>query len=208
MQIRNMTLNDYLNKKKEFEFYVLNISKGNSEYQEIIDVFLEGVVNPFVYEKQGNTIIVSNVINPDMNQIVNAIIEDFGYNLKVFKSNKISTEYIEDFKTLKKLYFKYQEYINDNFVNIQKLIQTILEKDIDDLNIVKPIILRKINNDSKLYEIVNGMFINDLNVCKTANYVYMHRNTINNKLITIKEETGLDIQKFQDAVMLYVLLKK
>ena len=203
-----MTLNDYLNKKKEFEFYVLNISKGNSEYQEIIDVFLEGVVNPFVYEKQGYTIIVSNVINPDINQIVNAIIEDFGYNLKVFKSNKISTDYIEDFKTLKKLYFKYQEYINDNFVNIQKLIQTILEKDIDDLNIVKPIILRKINNDSKLYEIVNGMFINDLNVCKTANYVYMHRNTINNKLITIKEETGLDIQKFQDAVMLYVLLKK
>ena len=52
------------------------------------------------------------------------------------------------------------------------------------------------------------MFVNDLNVCKTANYVYMHRNTINNKLITIKEETGLDIQKFQDAVMLYVLLKK
>lgn len=206
--VNNMTLNDYLNKKKEFEFYVLNISKGNSEYQEIIDVFLEGVVNPFVYEKQGYTIIVSNVINPDINQIVNAIIEDFGYNLKVFKSNKISTEYIEDFKTLKKLYFKYQEYINDNFVNIQKLIQTILEKDIDDLNIVKPIILRKINNDPKLYEIVNGMFINDLNVCKTANYVYMHRNTINNKLITIKEETGLDIQKFQDAVMLYVLLKK
>ena len=206
--VNNMTLNDYLNKKKEFEFYVLNISKGNSEYQEIIDVFLEGVINPFVYEKQGYTIIVSNVINPDINQIVNAIIEDFGYNLKVFKSNKISTEYIEDFKTLKKLYFKYQEYINDNFVNIQKLIQTILEKDIDDLNIVKPIILRKINNDSKLYEIVNGMFINDLNVCKTANYVYMHRNTINNKLITIKEETGLDIQKFQDAVMLYVLLKK
>ncbi len=206
--VNNMTLNDYLNKKKEFEFYVLNISKGNSEYQEIIDVFLEGVVNPFVYEKQGYTIIVSNVINPDINQIVNAIIEDFGYNLKVFKSNKISTDYIEDFKTLKKLYFKYQEYINDNFVNIQKLIQTILEKDIDDLNIVKPIILRKINNDSKLYEIVNGMFINDLNVCKTANYVYMHRNTINNKLITIKEETGLDIQKFQDAVMLYVLLKK
>lgn len=206
--VNNMTLNDYLNKKKEFEFYVLNISKGNSEYQEIIDVFLEGVVNPFVYEKQDYTVIVSNVINPDINQIVNAIIEDFGYNLKVFKSNKISTEYIEDFKTLKKLYFKYQEYINDNFVNIQKLIQTILEKDIDDLNIVKPIILRKINNDSKLYEIVNGMFINDLNVCKTANYVYMHRNTINNKLITIKEETGLDIQKFQDAVMLYVLLKK
>ena len=118
------------------------------------------------------------------------------------------TEHIDDFKTLKKLYFKYQEYINDNFVNIQKLVQTILEKDSNDLTYIRPIILRKINSDPKLYEIVNGMFVNDLNVCKTANYVYMHRNTINNKLITIKEETGLDIQKFQDAVILYVLLKK
>ena len=206
--VNNMTLNDYLNKKKEFEFYILNINKNNNDYQDIIDVFLEGIVNGYVYESNSYTIVVSKVINFDFNQIVNAIIEDFGYKLKVFKSNKISTEYLEDFKTLKKIYFKYQEFINDNFVNIQKLVQTILEKDIDDLNIVKPIILRKINNEPKLYEIVNGMFINDLNVCKTANYVYMHRNTINNKLITIKEETGLDIQKFQDAVMLYVLLKK
>ena len=203
-----MTLNDYLNKKKEFEFYVLNINKTNNDYQEIIDVFLEGIINAYIYENNNYTIVVSNVMNPDVNQLVNAIIEDFGYKLKVFKSNKILTEHIDDFKTLKKLYFKYQEYINDNFVNIQKLVQTILEKDSNDLTYIRPIILRKINSDPKLYEIVNGMFVNDLNVCKTANYVYMHRNTINNKLITIKEETGLDIQKFQDAVILYVLLKK
>ena len=203
-----MTLNDYLNKKKEFEFYVLNINKTNNYYQEIIDVFLEGIINAYIYENNDYTIVVSNVMNPDVNQLVNAIIEDFGYKLKVFKSNKILTEHIDDFKTLKKLYFKYQEYINDNFVNIQKLVQTILEKDSNDLTYIRPIILRKINSDPKLYEIVNGMFVNDLNVCKTANYVYMHRNTINNKLITIKEETGLDIQKFQDAVILYVLLKK
>ena len=74
--------------------------------------------------------------------------------------------------------------------------------------VLKPIILNKIYNDNKLYEIINGMFVNNLNVCKTANYVYMHRNTINNKLAVIKEETGLDIQNFQDAVLLYVLIKK
>ena len=206
--VNNMTLNDYLNKKKEFEFYVLNINKTNNDYQEIIDVFLEGIINAYIYENNNYTIIVSNVMNPDVNQLVNAIIEDFGYKLKVFKSNKILTEHIDDFKTLKKLYFKYQEYINDNFVNIQKLVQTILEKDSNDLTYIRPIILRKINSDPKLYEIVNGMFINDLNVCKTANYVYMHRNTINNKLNLIKEETGLDIQKFQEAVILYALIKR
>ena len=83
-----------------------------------------------------------------------------------------------------------------------------MEKNIDDITNIKPIIINKILNDPKLYEIVNGMFMNDLNVSKTANYVYMHRNTINNKMIVIKEETGLDIQKFQEAVILYALIKK
>ena len=203
-----MTINDYLNKKKEFEFYILNINKQTPDYDEIIDIFLDVIINPFVYEENNYTIVLSNIINNDVSQVVSAIVEDFGYNLKVFRSNKIYTQNMDDFNILKDSYLKNQVYINDNYVNIQKLLYAILEKNIDDLQTIKPVILRKINNDSKLYEIVNGMFINDLNVCKTANYVYMHRNTINNKLITIKEETGLDIQKFQDAVMLYVLLKK
>ena len=199
---------DYLNKKKEFEFYILNINKQTPDYDEIIDIFLDVIINPFVYEENNYTTVLSNIINNDVSQVVSAIVEDFGYNLKVFRSNKIYTQNMDDFNILKDSYLKNQVYINDNYVNIQKLLYAILEKNIDDLQTIKPVILRKINNDSKLYEIVNGMFVNDLNVCKTANYVYMHRNTINNKLITIKEETGLDIQKFQDAVMLYVLLKK
>ena len=199
---------DYLNKKKEFEFYILNINKQTPDYDEIIDIFLDVIINPFVYEENNYTIVLSNIINNDVSQVVSAIVEDFGYNLKVFRSNKIYTQNMDDFNILKDSYLKNQVYINDNYVNIQKLLYAILEKNMDDLQTIKPVILRKINNDSKLYEIVNGMFVNDLNVCKTANYVYMHRNTINNKLITIKEETGLDIQKFQDAVMLYVLLKK
>ena len=203
-----MKVKDYLNKKKEFEFYILNVNKNTSYYNEILEVFLDMIINPYVYEDGDNTIVLSDVINSDVNQIVNVITEDFGYKLQVFKSNKINVSNFEDLDILKKIYLKYKDFMNDSFINIQKLVQTILEKDINDLNTVKPIILRKINNDPKLYEIVNGMFVNDLNVCKTANYVYMHRNTINNKLNSIKEDTGLDIQKFQDAVMLYVLLKK
>jgi len=208
--VKDMILKEYLNnnKKKEFEFYVLNINKTISDYQGMIDIFLDAIINPYYYEEKDYTIVISDSINSDIHQVVSAIVEDFGHNLKVFRSNKIYTSNIEDYDILKNLYLKNQIYINDNYINIQKLVQVILEKNIDDLQTIKSVILRKINNDSKLYEIVNGMFVNDLNVCKTANYVYMHRNTINNKLITIKEETGLDIQKFQDAVMLYVLLKK
>jgi len=51
------------------------------------------------------------------------------------------------------------------------------------------------------------MFDNNLNVTKTASEVYMHRNTINNKLDYIKKETGMNIQEFKDAVSMYWLIK-
>ena len=35
----------------------------------------------------------------------------------------------------------------------------------------------------------------------------MHRNTINNRLDLIKRESDLNIQKFQDAVAIYNMLK-
>ena len=111
-------------------------------------------------------------------------------------------------KILKDMFLKYEDMFIENYISLKSLLLMILEKNIDDLAIIKPIIMNNILNDSKLLEIINAMFVNDLNVCKTANYVYMHRNTINNKITIIKEETGLDIQKFQDAVILYALVKK
>lgn len=203
-----MTIETFLEKKKFFEFYILNINKDNAYYNDIIQIFKEVVVNAYFMEEDNHVIILSTVINNDINQLVNALVEDFGIKLKVFKSNKIYVNHFDFMKILKDMFLKYEDMFIENYIPLKNLLLMILEKNIDDLAIIKPIILNSILNDSKLLEIINAMFINDLNVCKTANYVYMHRNTINNKLAIIKEETGLDIQKFQDAVILYALVKK
>lgn len=203
-----MTIETFLEKKKFFEFYILNINKDNAYYNDIIQIFKEAVVNAYFIEEDNHVIILSTVINNDINQLVNALIEDFGIKLKVFKSNKIYVNHFDFMKILKDMFLKYEDMFIENYISLKSLLLMILEKNIDDLAIVKPIIMNNILNDSKLLEIINAMFVNDLNVCKTANYVYMHRNTINNKITIIKEETGLDIQKFQDAVILYALVKK
>ena len=203
-----MKINNYLNKKKEFEFYVLNITKKTPDYNDIINVFLESIIDPCVIEEKDYTLVLSSVYNNDVSLLVEAIVEDFGINLKVFRSNKIQIQNVNFIDELLNIYLKYKDQINQNYIGVRSLVECIIDKNYNDLEKIKPIILNKIINDHKLYEIINGMFVKDLNVCKTADYVYMHRNTINNKLIVIKEETGLDIQKFQDAVMLYVLIKK
>lgn len=203
-----MKIKEYINAKKQFEFYILNIKQNSAFYEDIITVLSDVIINPFIYQDNDHTIIISNEVNNEIGQTINALADDFGINLKVFKSNKIDSKNVEYLNILKKLYYKYEEQISETFITIKHLCLNILEKNIDDITVIKPILINKIMNDAKLLEIINGMFINDLNVCKTANYVYMHRNTINNKLNVIKEETGLDIQKFQEAVILYALIKK
>ena len=86
------------------------------------------------------------------------------------------------------------------------MIISIVNKYAKDLIILKPIVLKKLNNDSQIEKLINGMFDNNLNVSKTSSSVYMHRNTINNKLEVIKDETSLDVQNFKDAMALYFLM--
>ena len=73
-----MTIETFLEKKKFFEFYILNINKDNAYYNDIIQIFKEAVVNSYFIDEDNHVIILSTVINNDINQLVNALIEDFG----------------------------------------------------------------------------------------------------------------------------------
>lgn len=199
-------IQEYINKHKNYIVYIVSIIPSETFYKEIINIFCDAIPNSLIINNINNTCLISNVENTNVNEIVNAIIDDTGINICVYKSNKLTS--IKAFEIVNDMFNKYSPKINESFITNRMLIEEMFNNDIDDLNTFKPIVLETIEKDTKLFEIVNGMFVNNLNVSKTANYVYMHRNTINNKLNVIKQETGLDIQNFQDAVMLYVLIKK
>ena len=69
-------------------------------------------------------------------------------------------------------------------------------------------IIKMFKKDSYLKDIIFAMFNNNLNISKTASQVYMHRNSINNKLDYICKETGLDIQNFYDAVAMNRIINR
>lgn len=54
------------------------------------------------------------------------------------------------------------------------------------------------------------LFENNLNISTTAKDLYMHRNSLNYKLDKLKEKTGLDARKFQEALFIFfeIILKK
>jgi carbohydrate diacid regulator len=64
---------------------------------------------------------------------------------------------------------------------------------------------KKINET--LLETLKAFFDNNLSISKTAQTIYVHRNTLLYRLGRVKEITGLDPKKFDDAVQLRIALK-
>jgi DNA-binding PucR family transcriptional regulator len=50
-------------------------------------------------------------------------------------------------------------------------------------------------------------FLNNMNVLKSSKDLYVHRNTLINKLDRFKEKTGYDPKDFKDAYLIYSLIK-
>ncbi len=56
-------------------------------------------------------------------------------------------------------------------------------------------------------KMIQAFFENDLNLSTTARMLYMHRNTMSNKLDRIRQETGLDLRSFKDAAVCQILME-
>ncbi len=66
-----------------------------------------------------------------------------------------------------------------------------------------------ISKDTKpiFWETLQAFFDHNLNITDTAKAIYVHRNTLLYRLERIKEFTGLDARKFDQALQLYIALK-
>ncbi|MDD5015365.1 MAG: helix-turn-helix domain-containing protein, partial [Atribacterota bacterium] len=58
-----------------------------------------------------------------------------------------------------------------------------------------------------LLDTLKAFFDNNLSISKTAQTIYIHRNTLLYRLRRVKEITGLDPKKFDEAVQLRIALK-
>ena len=75
-----------------------------------------------------------------------------------------------------------------------------------ELNKIKSIINKIMKENNGFISICDAMFKNNLNVSRSANDAFMHRNTLINKLDILNKKTGFNIQNFQDAFMLYLFM--
>lgn len=180
---------------KEVKYIVLQLN-NNEGLKSFIDEYL----NIIGEEKGKYTVYQLDGANAYKNyrlfDLVDAIKLDFDENIKVFETCVLDKECYND---LEKLISIYEKFENKSYMNIISLYKISKEK------YLKDIIISSFKDES-LLSIAKAMFKNNLNVSKTSVDVYMHRNTVINKLSLIEAKTGLDIQSFNDAVLLYNII--
>lgn len=197
------TFYDYLiYQTKSIEQFNFCILKSN-DLPTVKKFILEVLSDTIVLEYDNSLILLYlNELDIPPLTLKSILNEDYYIDVEVFEGFKI-----DSCKSMLLVFSYYRYYLSGlNHSNLRDLIFALLNKNARDLKELKPIVMKKLNNDSQIEKLINGMFDNNLNVSKTSQAVYMHRNTINNKLNLIKEETSLDVQNFKDAMAMYLLL--
>ena len=140
-----------------------------------------------------------------LNNYLDALSEDFGFKINVFEGFLVNKELTENFK---KFILIYEKYYKNNYI-YSSVSNLILNNDLnkEELNLIKKLLLSKFLKDVQFEKFIIALFENNLNVSKTAKDIYMHRNTVNNKLANFENDTTLILQNFKDAIVVYQLLK-
>lgn len=186
-----------------YKFFILNTSKYTYEIIDILkDVIGEAEV---VSYEEYSVIFYFNKIDFNFKSLIKTINDDFYTDAHLFESGKIQFGDATEFHKLLDIYNKagLNKYTYTSNKNILAYLTSFKEQAKE----LAPVLLNKVLKDESLLMLINTMFENDLNISTTAKNTYMHRNTVNYKLEQIKDETGLDIRRFKDAVIMYEFLK-
>lgn len=190
---------------KDKSFFIITSIEDATQEENIINLY-----NNYLYNS--TSIVYKNMIisfyqkkeKMYFQEIIDSLSEDLGTRIKIFEGFRISLKNNLDFLKMFSIIEKYREK-DYSYMNITDVI---LSTNTMNINTIREILLCEELKDYNFITLVREMLKNDLNVSKAANDLYMHRNTLNNKLDTIEFNTSISLRNFKGALSLYELLKE
>lgn len=190
---------------KDKSFFIITSIEDATQEENIINLY-----NNYLYNS--TSIVYKNMIisfyqkkeKMYFQEIIDSLSEDLGTRIKIFEGFRISLKNNLDFLKMFSIIEKYREK-DYSYMNITDVI---LSTNTMNINTIREILLCEELKDYNFITLVREMLKNDLNVSKVANDLYMHRNTLNNKLDTIEFNTSISLRNFKGALSLYELLKE
>ena len=194
----------FVDDDKYYRFIIVSFKKGN--HKPILKFFNELFHDSFILEIEDNYVLFYKEQQiDDIKNLMLSVMEDFSLPFRVFVSSKISSD---DPKNFYLLYKAYCDFLNKDyyaFSSNKELIFETFQNSRAILKELRPIILNNCYNDHQIILIVEALINNDLNISQAANEIYLHRNTVNNKIDLVYQETQLNIKHFSDVLAMYLL---
>lgn len=138
----------------------------------------------------------------DVKEILRAFLYDMNINVKCYISPSLDSEFVDAHLKIIMRYF--DNNLKNDVYDDKDLLEEKLWVISDDY---KELILKDYMFDAEMNDIIKCLFDNNLNVLQTSKKLYMHRNTLNNKLERFYDKTGFDLRCFRHAVIIYFLVK-
>lgn len=183
--------------------HYLIILKEEGFDSEIIQSFLLDFLKEDISEYKNYLIIKASFDWALIKDTLNSLMCDLNQTFKVLYTKELYDFSLEDYLSQITKYFNSN--LKDIFYDEKELIDEVMTlKDKDDF---KELILKEYVFDFEMQNTIKTFILNDLNVLKTSKVLYMHRNTLLNRIDKFSKETGYDPRKFKDAYILYSVLK-
>jgi len=183
--------------------YIL-LTKSNDIDISLFNDFLKDLLKNYELLTLNDYFLIKHQYQDDkeLEDAINSYMFDVEINAKVFFGTYQNDAELDDELFVITKYFNNS--LKDIFYDKKKLLSEYLTHDLDDF---KSIVLKEYSNDFDMQNTLKVFFLNNMNVLKSSKDLYVHRNTLINKLDRFKEKTGYDPKDFKDAYLIYSLIK-
>ncbi len=218
-KLSNSELEDLKQRVKWKKPKQLLFLKFNKKDDEIVKSMLEHIIDGEIYFIERNALILIDYEKDNKKfakELIHTMNTELMMNVSCCMSSKLELledsfgcyQTLYDLANLREIFNPNQEVVTQKDLDIAYLLSMIPVEKIK--NIVSNEELTKFNavdNEEDLRTIFT-FFENDLNSSKTAQKLYLHRNTLIYRLDKYHKLTGFDIRKFEDALRfkLYLMI--
>lgn len=199
----NKASNPFLKKTKIIIFESLE------EDQKIIKNILTELFNniAFYSYKDVWAVFISDKIDYDINSLFITLSADIGYDILVhdgiYINNSTNSSDIIDYLDIYCSANKERKYCDLGDLALMVKPEDYFKL----LEIISRSNFKYIYKDVMTIDIINALIKNNLNVLQTSKVLYIHRNSVLNKIDLIYKETGLNLQKFTNAYLVKQIME-
>lgn len=192
---------------RQFKFVKLFFKNHLNDFQlNIITDLFSGTINTkieFLFHEKELVMIFEQFEEIDFRELISGINSDLYLSIMLFESKKFQTKE-ELMKYLSyitpKILPEGEEYLSEQVLLLSQANLPVLEE-------MRKLVFKEFIQDYEMLHIVKVFIENNMNTSLASKKLFMHRNTLINKIDKFISITSYDVKTFKDAFVIYHFLK-